>query len=163
MAIADILQGIEDSGIATAVRESAMLFPLLESIHVIAIAFVFGTVVFVDLRLLGLASRNVSVTRMSNDLLPWTWGAFVLAAITGLLLLSSTAIRYYENTPLRFKFLFMAMAGINMLIFHFITYKGVKRWDNDEVPPAAARTAGGLSVLLWLLVIFFGRWIGFTI
>jgi hypothetical protein len=103
------------------------------------------------------------VTGISNDLLPWTWGAFVLAAITGVLLLSSTAIHYYENTPLRFKFLFMAMAGVNMLLFHFITYKGVNRWDNDEVPPAAARTAGGLSILLWLLVIFFGRWIGFTI
>ncbi len=163
MAIADVLQAIEESGIATAVRESALLFPLIESIHVIAIAFVFGTVIFVDLRLLGLASRKVSVTRMTNDLLPWTWGAFVLAAITGVLLLASTAIRYYDNTPLRLKFLFMAMAGINMLVFHFVTYRDVNRWDNDAMPPAAARTAGGISILLWVLVIFFGRWIGFTV
>jgi hypothetical protein len=163
MAIADFLQGIEDTGIATSIRESALLFPLFESIHVIALSFVFGTVLFVDLRLLGLASRKVAVTRLTNDLLPWTWGAFALSAVTGLLLLSSTAVRYFDNTPLRFKFFFMALAGVNMLVFHFVTYKNVSSWDNAAVPPNPARLAGGLSILLWVLVIFFGRWIGFTV
>lgn len=163
MAIADILTSIEESGIATSIRESALLFPMVESIHVIALAFVFGTVALVDLRLLGLASRKLRVSRLSSDLLPWTWGAFALAAITGFLLLSSTAIRYFDNTPLRWKFFFMAMAGINMLIFHFVTYKGVDRWDTDPVPPTAARVAGALSLLFWTLVVFFGRWVGFTV
>lgn len=163
MTLTDILISIEATALATSIRESALLFPLLESAHVIALAFVVGTVALMDLRLLGFASRKLPVTRLTNDLLPWTWGAFALAVVTGLLLLSSTAVRYFDNTPLRYKFIFMFLAGINMLVFHFITYKNVNRWDNDEVPPVAARIAGALSIIFWACVVFFGRWIGFTL
>ena len=163
MALTDILQSIENTGFATSIRESAKLFPLLESFHVIALAFVLGSIAFVDLRLLGLASRDQPVTRLVNNLLPWTWGAFAVAAATGLALLSSTPARYLDNTFLRLKFLCMFLAGVNMIIFHLVTYKGVSRWDTDSLPPHAARIAGGLSILLWVCVVFFGRWIGFTL
>ncbi len=163
MTLTEFLQAIEHSAFATAVREGATLFPFAESAHVAALAFVFGTVVIVDLRLLGLASRKQSVTKLTNDLLPWTWGAFVIAAITGLSLFSSTAERYFDNSYLRLKFLFMFLAGVNMLVFHFITQKNVKDWDTDPVPPMGARVAGGLSILFWACVIFFGRWVGFTL
>jgi hypothetical protein len=163
MALADFLQSIEDSGFGTAIREGGYYFPMLESLHVIALVSVVGSIVAVDLRLLGLASREQPVTRMTNDLLPWTWGAFVVAAITGLMLFSSTPIRYFDSTLLRIKFFFMFLAGVNMLLFHFVTYKDVHRWDTGDVIPAPARLAGGLSLLLWTLVIFFGRWVGFTL
>jgi hypothetical protein len=163
MTLSEFLQAIHQSAFATAIREGAMLFPLAESTHVAALAFVFGTVVLVDLRLLGLASRKQSIAKLTNDLLPWTWGAFVIAAITGLSLFSSTPERYFENGYLRLKFLFMFLAGVNMLVFHFITQKNVKEWDNDPVPPMAARVAGGLSILFWACVVIFGRWVGFTL
>jgi hypothetical protein len=57
----------------------------------------------------------------------------------------------------------MFLAGVNMLVFHFVTYKDVQRWDTSDVIPSSARMAGGLSLLLWTLVIFFGRWVGFTL
>ena len=163
MALADFLQSIEDSGFGTAIREGGYYFPMLESLHVIALVSVVGSIVAVDLRLLGLASREQPVTRMTNDLLPWTWGAFVVAAITGLMLFSSTPMRYFDSTLLRIKFFFMFLAGVNMLVFHFVTYKDVHRWDTASAIPVPARLAGGLSLLLWTLVIFFGRWVGFTL
>ena len=61
------------------------------------------------------------------------------------------------------KFLAMALAAVNMLVFHFGAYRSVAQWDTAQVPPAAARRAGALSLALWIAVIFFGRWIGFTI
>jgi len=163
MTLTEFLQAIGETSFATAVREGAILFPFAESTHVVALAFVVGTVAFVDLRLLGLASRDQPVSRLTNDLLPWTWGAFVLAAITGLSLFSSTPERYFTNTFFRWKFFFMFLAGVNMLVFHFITQKNMKDWDTDPVPPAAVRVAGGLSILFWALVIIFGRWVGFTL
>ncbi len=163
MALADFLQSIEQPGFGTAIREGAYYFPLLESLHVIALVSVVGSIVAVDLRLLGLASREQPVTRITNDFLPWTWGAFIVAAITGLMLFSSTPIRYFDSTLLRIKFFFMFLAGVNMLVFHFVTYKDVQRWYTSDVIPAPARLAGGLSLLLWTLVIFFGRWVGFTL
>jgi hypothetical protein len=163
MAIVDFLQALEDTGFSTTIRENGYFFPALESIHVIALVSVVGSIVAVDLRLLGLASREQPVTRMTRDLLPWTWGAFIVAAITGLILFSSTPVRYFENPLLRIKFFFMALAGINMLVFHFVTWKSVAQWDTGDVIPSSARMAGGMSLLLWATVIVFGRWVGFTL
>jgi hypothetical protein len=67
MTLTEFLQALENTAFATAVREGAILFPFAESTHVAALAFVIGTVVFVDLRLLGLASRDQPVTRLTND------------------------------------------------------------------------------------------------
>ena len=161
MTILELCERIETWSIPTLIRESATLFPLVESIHVMALAFVVGSISIVDLRLLGFASRKQSVKQLSDDLLPWTWGAFAIAAITDLLLFSSVATRYYDNMPFRWKLVLLLLAGINMLAFHFLTYRDVGRWGRDEVPPTAARVAGGVSILLWTAVVVCGRWIGF--
>jgi hypothetical protein len=56
----------------------------------------------------------------------------------------------------------MFLAGVNMAAFHFGAYRRVHEWDEIHPPPRAARLAGTLSIALWIGVIFFGRWIGFT-
>ena len=86
-----------------------------------------------------------------------------MAAISGLLLFSSTPVRYVANTELRLKFFFMFLAAVNMLLLHFVTYKNVNGWDTSEAIPSSARWAGGLSLVLWGLVIVFGRWAGFSL
>lgn len=162
MSILELCEWIENTGFATAIRESAFLFPAIESLHVIALTFVVGSIWIVDLRLLGLASRNRAVTAVTSEILPWTWAGFALAAITGLALFSSIATRYYENIPFRIKMLLLVIAGLNMLLFHATTYRRVIHWDADTTPPLAARLAGGLSILFWVAIVAFGRWIGFT-
>lgn len=162
MTILEICSWIENTALAIAIRESGTLFPVIESIHVIALTFVVGSIWIVDLRLLGVASRNRSVTRLTNEILPWTWGSFALATITGLLLFSSNAIHYYENIPFRIKVALLVLAGLNMLLFHSTTYRSVSNWDIAEKPPTAAKVAGGASIVLWVAIVAFGRWIGFT-
>lgn len=137
------------------------LFPIVETCHVLALTVVFGSIAMVDLRLLGVVSRATPVARLTGEVLPWTWYAWILAAITGSTLFVSKAVTYADNFDFRMKFLFMALAAVNMLVFHFGAYRRVAEWDVG-VPPPAARAAGGLSMLFWLAVIFFGRWIGFT-
>ena len=85
----------------------------------------------------------------------------MLAAITGAMLFISKAVTYAGNFEFRMKFLCMALAGVNMLVFHFGAYRKVANWDMGR-PPTAARLAGGLSLAFWIAVIFFGRWVGFT-
>ena len=143
------------------VAESPVLFPTIESIHVLAITFVVGSIAIVDLRLLGLAGRDQKITRLTSDTLPWTWAAFGLAAICGSLLFSSNAVKYFDNIPFRAKFALMALAGLNMLVFQFLTFRGVAKWD-ESATPLAAKLAGALSLLLWVGVIACARWIGFT-
>jgi hypothetical protein len=139
------------------------LFPTIETLHVIAIATVFGSILMLDLRLIGIADRNVRVSQYSRELLGLTWTAFVCAVITGLLLFISRAPDYLVNLQFQLKMLCILLAGVNMTIFHRGAFRRVLEWDTREPPPAAVRIAGLLSILCWTAVIFLGRWIGFTI
>jgi Family of unknown function (DUF6644) len=148
---------------AATIRGNELLFPWFESVHVLAITLVLGSIAVVDLRLLGIASVNRPVTRLIREVLPVTWCAFAVAAITGGTLFTSNAVEYVKNFPFQMKMLLMALAGINMLVFHFVTYRSVGQWDEARRTPLAARFAGGFSIALWLAIVAFGRWIGFTI
>jgi hypothetical protein len=162
MSFASLVQSIQDSGIAEWMRTSVKAMPIVESIHVLAAATVFGTIFIVDLRLLGLPNTRRPFTRVSDELLKLTWGAFFVALITGALMFAANANTYVANTAFRFKMLALLFAGVNMLIFQLVTFRTVGSWNTDRQAPAAARAAGLLSILVWLSVIFFARWIGFT-
>jgi hypothetical protein len=155
--------GLVNSPVGQFISMSTWAFPTIESIHVFFLVLVVGSIAIVDLRLVGVASRNRSVSQLTNDVLPITWVCFVGALITGSLLFTSKATEYIDNWPFRIKICLLALAGLNMLLFHFLTYRDVKRWDNEPITPVAARLAGGLSLLFWIGVVVFGRWIGFTI
>ena len=157
------LQWINDTAIGTVIRENGVVFPWLEVLHVIAISTVFGSVAIVDLRLLGLASTTYPVSRLTRSMLPMTWIGFGFALVTGTLLFSSQPINYFENTAFRCKMLLLIAAGLNMAVFHLLTMRGLPLWDRDAPTPMAARVAGGLSILIWVLIVGFGRWIGFTL
>ena len=138
-------------------------FPLLESIHVIGIGLVVGSIMTVDLRLLGLAALRYPVSRMARTLLPWTWAAFVVAAITGFGMFVTRAPAYVENPAFQIKFLLLPLAFVNMAIFHLWTYRDIAAWDTAQELPPAARVAGGASLALWAGIIIAGRWTGHII
>ena len=154
---------IENWPLSQYVAASTWAFPTFETIHVIAIVTVVGSIAVMDLRLLGIASRESAVTEMSNDTLPWTWGAFVLAGITGALLFISKATNYIVNPYFLWKMVLIAIAGINMGIFHFFTWRTVKHWDQGTEIPLGGKIAGGVSLAFWILVVFVARAIGFTL
>jgi uncharacterized membrane protein len=159
----NIWESIEYSTLGTTIAESTWMFPTIESIHVIALVTVVGMIAIVDLRLIGVASRNLAVTKLSKDTLPWVWGAFALAAITGLLLFCSKASSYVINPYFLWKMGLLVLAGLNMMYLHLTTWRTVEHWDLDPTVPFAAKLAGTLSLIFWLGVVFFGRAIGFTL
>lgn len=162
MDLAPLWEKIELSPVADWVASSPIGFPNVEVVHVISICVVFGTVAIMDLRLLGLATNTDRVTDLSRDTLTWTWGAFLLAAASGVLLWMSKAHVYMKDPWFYAKMILIAVAGINMAIFHVVTWKTIGQWDNGK-PPQAARIAGFTSLALWIVVIFCAREIGFTL
>jgi len=152
----------EDSGLADNIRENDLLFPLIESVHVLAISLVVGSIFVVDLRLLGLASIRRPVGRVIDGILPLTWSAFAVAVASGSLLFISNATKYLANGYFVAKLFLILAAGLNMVVFHFVSAKDLPKWENEPAPPLRARLAGGLSILLWVAVVACGRWIGFT-
>ncbi|MBV8167902.1 MAG: hypothetical protein JO021_13995 [Alphaproteobacteria bacterium] len=163
MTLDDILQGLEATALAEAIRENEVLFPWIESVHVIAIVLVVGTISIVDLRLLGVASLDRAVGRLMRELLPYTWSAFAVAALTGSLLFVSNAMTYGHNVFFRGKLILLVAAGLNMALFHLVTGRGSARWGAAARPPLSVRTTGAVSLGLWISIIGFGRWIGFTL
>ena len=159
----NIWESIEYSQLGITIAESTWMFPTLETIHVIALTTVLGMIAIVDLRLVGVSSRALAVTKLSKDTLPWVWGAFILAAITGSLLFISKATSYVVNPYFLWKLVMLSLAGMNMMYFHFFTYRTVEHWDLDPSVPIGAKVAGALSLVFWLAVVFFGRAIGFTL
>lgn len=162
MDLAALFATIETSALAEWLRGSLKAIPVIEAVHVMAIATVFGTIFIVDLRLLGYPDTRRPFTRVSGELLRWTWGAFALAVVTGVLLFIPNATTYFNNTPFLFKMAALVLAGANMAVFHVFTLRTVAGWDRDVPVIPAARLAGILSIVIWTGVIFLGRWIGFT-
>ena len=159
----NIWESIEYSSLGITIAESTWMFPTLETLHVIALVTVIGTIAIVDLRLIGVASKGHRVSLLAKDTLPWTWGAFALAALTGGLLFISKASTYVENTYFLLKMVTLALAGLNMMYFHMTMWRTVDHWELDPSFPTAAKVAGWLSLVFWLAVVFFGRAIGFTL
>ncbi|HTV78514.1 MAG TPA: DUF6644 family protein [Steroidobacteraceae bacterium] len=156
------LKSLEDSGAAHAVRASLYYFPFLESIHVMALAVVFGTIVVVDLRALGLASRERPFTRLSHELLRLTWAAFAVSAATGALMFITNARVYAHNTSFRVKMVLLALAGLNMAAFHLTAGRSAPSWDRAPCAPRSGRITAATSICLWIAIIVAGRVIGFT-
>ena len=162
MNIESFLQGLASSGLGTFMNTQAGAFGFVESLHVMALALVYGTIMIVDLRLLGMPSTKRPFTEIAAEALKWTWAAFALAVVTGALLFITNPILYFGNTEFRVKMVLLLLAGINMAIFELNIVKSVANWDVDKPVPFAGRMAGTLSLLLWTGVIIFGRMIGFA-
>ena len=158
----ETLDAIAASPIGDYMAANAFAFPAVETVHVVAITTVIGFIAIVDLRLLGLASASYPISRLSRALLPTTWIAFALAVVSGALLFTSQPATYFDNTAFRIKMALILLAGLNMLAFHFLTMRNIEAWDKGGPVPAAARLAGLLSLLIWVVVVACGRWSGFT-
>ena len=158
----NILEAIGASPIGSFMAESSVAFPWVETAHVAAITTVIGVIAIVDLRLIGVASVSYSISRLTKALLPLTWAAFALAGVTGLLLFSSQPVTYFSNFAFRMKMILLVAAGLNMIVFHLVTMRGISLWDRDAPVPGAAKAAGIMSILIWVAIVVCGRWIGFT-
>ena len=162
MTLSQFWPNLQQTPFAVAISQSGWMFPTIESIHVLAIVLVVGTISIVDLRLLGLPTREKAVRRLTQEVLPYTWGFFVLALVTGFLMFASSATTYAADLPFRLKMVLMLLAGLNMVAFHLLPYRTVHLWDVLVHPPMAAKVMAGLSLSLWIAIVVCGRWIGFT-
>lgn len=155
-------ESLQGTSLGTAVRSGALLFPVCETIHVAGLALVIGTISIVDLRLLGLASMQRRVTDLTRQMLPLTWIGFGIALVSGSMMFSANASHYVDIIYFQLKFVFLALAAANMLVFHLLIWRSVEVWDIAPAPPFVARLAGGVSLGCWITVVFLGRWVGFV-
>jgi hypothetical protein len=135
---------------------------ILEGTHVLTLMLFAGTIFVVDLRLLGVTFRKTPVSVVSDRILPLTVFGLVISVITGTALFFAKPLLYYHSLWFRLKVIFLIVAAINIMIFHFRVQRDMHAWDTAEKPPSKARLSAAISLLSWMLVITFGRFIAYN-
>jgi hypothetical protein len=154
------LGALEASGLGQAMRQWLWLYPTVETVHIVGIGLLFGSIAILDLRLLGLG-RAIPVRLLSRHVLPWTIGSFLLIVPSGLLMFTAHATEFISSPIFVIKMGLIVTAGLNAALFHVVVYPSVDVWDSEEMrklpPPPSARISAALSLALWVTVIACGR------
>jgi uncharacterized protein DUF6644 len=163
MSLLNICTWVEGTPIGLFVRESLWGFPTLVAIHIMGLAVSAGMVVWFDLRLLGWSMRGSPVSVVYRQLMPWAFGGFFVMFVTGSMLLTGAAVAAYGNLYFRVKVSALVLAGVNALVYHTVTERSIKDWNEATLPPLPVRLAGLISVVLWTTVILAGRMMSYTL
>jgi hypothetical protein len=162
MSLLGFFEWLQHTRASIAMAESIWAFPIVESIHVLSLCLFLGLAAILDLRLLSLVMRDLPVSEVAAQLLPWTAAGFVLMVASGMLTFLNAPVRYYENIFFRIKVAALVLAGLNVWVFHAGIWRRVASWDRDAVAPFRARMAGGVSLVLWACIVVAGRMIAYN-
>ena len=154
MSIDAALGALEQAPAVEALRNSTYVYPLVNALHVVGIALLFGGIVPLDLRLAGWRRDTGPIDPLARLLLPVAVFGLVLAAVTGLLLFATDARAYAGSTLFQAKILLIVLALANALSLRLIDWR-------RSAPPRRLALAGAASVGMWLGVIVLGRLVGY--
>ena len=162
MSILQVCEWLEMTSAGVLVRESLWGFPIVVAIHIVGLTLSVGILAWFDLRLLGISMQRCRVSEVYRRLFPWMMSGIIVMFISGGLLFVGFATKAYGNLYFRIKIVTLLLAGVNALIFHLATERGVASWNDAARPPLAARMAGLASLVLWAVVIMAGRMMSYT-
>ena len=135
--------------------------PITQAIHILGVGVVMGTAVMIDLRILGLAVPSQQLDELVRRLAPWTWWALVINVLTGLPYLLAQPYRYLLNPVFGIKMACLVPAVlVTLLLYKTMTPTGF--WEETAGRRLGAKLLAGLSIVLWITVIFGGRWIAYS-
>ena len=153
-----LFETLEASMVGAAVRDSLWLFPVVEAFHLIGLAVIGGAILIVDCRLLGIGLRSQPAGRLARDVRPWVLGSLGLMIVTGIPLFLSEAIKCYYSVAFWIKMVALVAAAL----FTFTVRQRVALAPEGRFSPAWSRAVGAISIGLWSIVGWGGRWIGFS-
>lgn len=146
----------DETWLGETIRNSRIIFPIVETFHLLALTVLFGAVIVLNLRLCRLIMKNQPVKVLARDLSPWAMSSLAVILVSGVMLFASEAMKCYASVPFQVKMAFLFAA----LIFHFTVHWKVTRSDRDP-GLISGIFVGGINFLLWFGVGLGGRAIGF--
>jgi hypothetical protein len=136
--------------------------PIIQTVHILGITAIMGSIVMIDLKVLGLALPSQSTGELVRRLMPWMWWALPIQAISGLTFVFARPLRYAVNPVFGLKFTMLAPAILLAAVFHLACMKDRDFWERSLGRRVSARIIAGLSLLLWVGVVLAGRWIAYA-
>ena len=157
MSILSVCEWLQSTGWASGIKHSTWQFPVIESVHSLALSITIFPAALLDLRLLGVVQQRRPVSQVAEQFLAWVWTGFTVMILTGVVLFCSEAVKCYNSPFFRVKLVLLATAGLNALVFHQTIFKKVEDWDERAATPWRAKLAGACSLLFWIGVVAMGR------
>ena len=157
MSLLGACEWLQSLPLTSGIKHSAWQFPVIESIHSLALSCMLWPAAILDLRLLGVVMPRRPVSEVAEQFLPWVWTGFTVMLLTGSMLFASEAVKCYRSPFFRTKLVLLALAGLNALLFHKTVFRNVDKWDRDSSTPFRAKLAGAGSLLIWIGVVAMGR------
>jgi len=156
-----ISETIQSIGFLTDLRESALVYPVVMTTHLACIAVFGGMIVMTDLRLLGIAMTDRSVSDVVNQFRVWKRVGFCIMVTMGTLLATSEAVKYSANPYFWAKMFFLTMVAVHAIVFKSRVYDNTAAIDKAPALPGVAKAAGALSLGMWFGIMSMGRLIGY--
>lgn len=152
-----LFEWFEDGFIGSAIAQSIWAFPVIEAVHLVGLCILGGSVLIVDMRMLGVGLKRQGIAELNAHARPWLVRSVWLMLGTGILLFLSEAVKCYYNTSFWVKITTLPFA----LAFTFLVRN---RIASDEALDTSARSriTAVASIVLWFTVAAAGRWIGLS-
>jgi hypothetical protein len=154
-------QFIQSTAFFTDLRGSGYVYPVILSLHMVAISLFGGMILMTDMRLLGWAMSSHTVSDVVDQFRVPKRIGFVLIATCGILMACCKAEEYYYNDWFRLKLALLALVALHALIFRRRVYNRASELDHMSPLPAGAKLAACISMLLWISIACAGRGIGY--
>ncbi len=152
-----VFEWLEATALGNAIRTSLWLFPAIEAVHLLGLCLLGGSLLVLDLRMLGVGLRRQAIAALARDVRPWLVASVIVMLATGVPLFLSEAIKCYYNQAFWLKITTLPIA----LLFTFTVRQRIAR-DVGLDTSLRSRLVAAVSLTLWFTVAAAGRWIGFS-
>src|ERR1700684_4437276 len=146
MSVLDFFRWLQDTQIASAFRASALVYPIVLTGHLTGMGLFGGMIAITDMRLLGWAMRNSSITDVVQQLRIWKQIGFVMVVGCGSMLLAAKAELYYYNPFYWTKMTLLLLVAVHALVFHRSVYGNTAALDSAPKVPRGAKVGAGFSL-----------------
>jgi hypothetical protein len=154
MSLLSFFEWLDHTRAGDMLRNSVPLYTCVEIVHLLGLTLLVGTILIVDVGLMGIGMRRQPVSRIAEGLAPFTWAGFAVMAVTGPLLLSSQAMKCYHSRVFWTKMVLLLVA----VVFHFTIHRQATAEDSR----VNGKVAGFVSVLLWVATASAAKWVEFA-
>jgi len=161
MSFLHFVQWLNETPASVFLRENDWSFAIIETVHILGLGLSVGAILWVDLRLVGLAMRRQRSFEVVSQIEPWAMAGFLVMFLSGALLMFAEPLKCYTRLAFRLKVVMLILAALNYWYFDSRVRGKLKEYDEAMVLPRRARMVGYVSMALWLGIIFCGRWVAY--
>jgi hypothetical protein len=153
---------LSTTGVSQALQNAEWVIPTSQSIHIVCVSVLFASAIMINLRLLGVGNKGRTISQLSGTVIPWMWRALLVLLLTGTVQTVAEPVRQFIAPVFWAKMIMIVIVSLLTVFFSRAVRANAARWDSPTARPSSAKVFAVVSSLLWIAIIFCGRFIGYT-